>query len=351
MITPRLFSFLLVCFVLGVSAEQVSARAPPEVPGTSSSNCVCYNGGLRRTDVVDRCACACNGQYVGPFCSEQASDYAAVVVTYENTSSSSFPPLDTVEKKLRDGLGASTLDVRWLARLPAYELGTAEVCVLYRISAPLLDRLFGDVASASKPVYLTAPTALDVWMTGLRDAPASRMSQHFASADVLGEHDLSGLGLGDVFGSRSRPTLVINARHLEFFIGALCVLVAVPLLEGLLLRFWHPSESELDAEHRKHATPGTAMSKALDSKRKATAARFAEIAAKNAGPTQQESTTDDAAVNVNPLGGLKSKMNKRRASGVFNFASLSSMGGAKAGSVNTHDNEHDDETPPDAFSG
>ncbi len=67
-------------------------------------------------------------------------------------------------------------------------------------------------------------------MTGLRDAPASRMSQHFASADVLGEHDLSGLGLGDVFGSRSRATLVINARHLEFFLGALCVVVAVPMV-------------------------------------------------------------------------------------------------------------------------
>lgn len=342
---PVLFVLIIVALAAVVPAA-VESKAPPEVPGTSSSNCICFNGGLRRTD-VDRCACACNRLFVGPFCDSEATDYASVVITYENKTSDGVFALDNVEKKLRDGLGASTLDVSWLARLPAYEqVGTAEVCVLFRLRGALLERLFADVASVDKPVYLTAPAALDIWMTGLRVAPASRMSQHFASGDVLGEHDLSGLGIGNVFGGSARPTLVITSRHLEYFIGALCVIVAVPLFEGLLLRYGHPSESELDAQHRKYAAPGTAMSKALDSKRKATAARFADIAAKNAVPTQkeEESTVDEGA--VNPLSGLKSKMSKRGANGVFNFASLS-MGGAKAGSVNAHDQ---DETPPDAFS-
>lgn len=239
----RLARLVVVALVVALilDADHVAAKMPPDV-------CICENGATRAA--TSYCSCEkCPSPYVGPFCSVTASEFATIAITYDNSTSTTLFALDNAEKKLRNGLGVGAADLSWLSRAPGYEQ-KGEVVVLYSIKGSLLTQLFTDINAASKPSYVAEyPKILDAWQTGLKVSPASRMSQHWAKSDILGEHDL-GFSIG---GSSSKnAVLVICAAHLEFFIGALVVLVVTPLVEGLLLKFMRKTDDQLDEEVATH---------------------------------------------------------------------------------------------------
>ena len=323
LLRSRAAAAAVVLLALALIAQPAHARVPADEP------CVCANGGTRLT-AATRCLCSCAAPapgeptYVAPTCSFTATDRVRVAVTWRNSSTFA---LDRSQDAIRSNFaGRSPDDVVWVQRLPRFEADATEVVVQYVIAGAIVDTLLGDVASGSA-AYLQSPLALDAWVFVPRTSAAGSVSRYFASSDVLGVHSAGSTG-----------TVEILAAQLDFFIAALALLAAVPLAEGLLVAFAHPTEEQLDSEARQYGGGKGAASPAL--------ASFSPLASPRANPLGGESSparakrpedTPDSAPSSPGLGPAP----RKQPFGVMSFASMSGAASPSSpGAVNPQASAH-----------
>lgn len=260
-LVPSRLSLLLLLFFFTVALATVSVSA--KMPDEVKTACSCFNGGILRSDVENgRCSCACSSPWAAPDCFNRVYDLVKVAITWENKSSDVLFSVEKTAIRLRQNIAGATTatELQDLSRWPRYEVEN-EVVVLYLVRASLVEQLLSDV-STQRAYLQTAPRAVDAWLVGKKTSAASLMSQYMSKGDVLGVHDLGfRVDVGGGSG-KSNGKLTIVTAHIDIFVGALCTLVVCSIFEALLMKYYHPSETELDREHQKYSLPGQPMSKA-----------------------------------------------------------------------------------------
>lgn len=187
--------------------------------------CGCSNGGTRDL-TVSRCQCNCPTGWYPPTCNLRAVDFADVIITIRNTSTTRFSSTN-IANKLATQAGQSnqaasnrsTQPVQFVRRLINREpVDKSQLVCVFKFRGDIADRLMRDIESSPVATWASNMNILNGVYYIRADAPLSTLAQSI----LLFSFAASGY------------TVPVTLQSLTFFLAAIGALLVFPIVEAML---------------------------------------------------------------------------------------------------------------------